>query len=84
MSDELRLYKFCEDKEIRWEILYTQEHLILWIPFDELGEFVDIVGYNMLDDGGIECHLQENCIAIDLVPICEELGIEPEEILEME
>lgn len=77
---ELQLYKFTQNKEIDWR----GDKLILWIDFDDLTEFTEMIGYNFLSDGGIEVCLLENCIAIDLINLCEDFDIEPENILKKE
>lgn len=70
---ELQLYKFCEDKELRWE----GEALLIWISFDDIAKFTQLVGYNMFDEGGILVHLQDNAICLDLAEVCEYFDIEP-------
>lgn len=77
---ELELYKFCEDREIQWG--YDGE-LILWIPFYDLEEFTNLIGYGIIvDDGGLAVHLKEDCIALDLVEVCDYHDINPHNILE--
>jgi len=73
---ELELYKFAQKCEMRWD----GEALSIWIEFDNLEEFTDMIGYDYLSDGGLNVNLQQNCIAFDLVEICENYGIEPTNI----
>lgn len=80
MSKDLELYKFCEDKEMSW----YEEELIIWIDFYDLQEFTDMIGYDYLCEGGIEVRLQKDCVAFDLVPICEYIDIDPTDIFEKE
>ena len=42
-----------------------------------------MIGYNYFSEGDIEVTLLDNCIALDLIPICEYFDIEPENILEI-
>lgn len=75
---ELDLYKYCQDKEMSWE----GEELVIWIGFHDLEEFVKLIGYSLIaDDGGLQVHLQECCIVLDLVEICEHHDIDPNNIL---
>jgi hypothetical protein len=77
---ELELYKFCENKEMDWR----GEELVLWINFYDIKEFTDLIGYDYFSEGGYDVNLQYDCIALDLVPICECFDIEPENILAKE
>lgn len=77
MTKELELYKFCEKKEMNWSC----EELIIWIGFDNLQEFTNIIGYDYLCEGGIEARLLSESVAFDIVPVCEYLNIEPTDIL---
>lgn len=73
---ELQLYKFCEDKELDWR----GDKLIIWIPFWQLEDFTEMIGYNYLSEGGVEVSLLDDCIALDIVDLCEYFDIEPENI----
>lgn len=77
---ELDLYKFVQDKEIDWR----GNKLILWIPFYDLQEFTNLIGYDYLSEGGEEVSLQHNCIALELNDICDNFDIEAENILKKE
>lgn len=73
---ELALFKFCHASGVncRWDD--DDDELIIWIPFDLLKEFTDLVGYTYLSDGGIEVRLQEDCVALKLNDICEDFEID--------
>ena len=82
---ELDLYKFLNDEDngvqqYNWE----GEEFLVWISLWYLEDFTDMVGYNYLSDGGIDCNLQNDCICIDIVGICEYYDIDLENILEKE
>ena len=77
---ELQLYKFCEDKELDCR----GDRLILWIPFWQLEDFTKMVGYNYLSEGDIEVILLNDCIALDIVELCEYFDIKPENIVKKE
>jgi len=76
--EENKLLEFCKNKEIDWR----GDELVIWIDFHDLSDFTDIVGHNYLSEGGHDTNLQKYQVALDLVPICEYLEIEPIEILE--
>lgn len=76
MSKELEVYKFCEDKEMEW----NGEELTIWINFDDLEEFTNILSYDYMCDGGISVMLQKDCVAFNLVHVLEYLDIEPTDI----
>ena len=74
---ELELYKFVQDKEIEWR----GESLILWLSPYEITDFAELLGVNYLSDGGVEVSLlSHGVIALDLVGICNDFGIEPTNI----
>jgi hypothetical protein len=78
---ELDLYRFLHETaeaEMRW----YGDQLSCWISHWHIKEFCDLVGPGVLDEGGIECRLlNRGDIWLDLVPICEYHGIDPERIL---
>ncbi|OJE45054.1 hypothetical protein BAQ49_07825 [Bacillus proteolyticus] len=78
--DALDLYIFCEDKEMDWR----DDKLIIWLHFDQLKEFTELLGPSHFDEGGMEVHLKSDCIAFDLCEICEDWEIDPERILKKE
>ena len=82
---ELDLYKFIygEDSdvvEVRWE----SDMLLIWLDAWELHRFADMIRREDADDGGIDCKLQTSSgravVVFDLVPVCKEYGIDPENI----
>lgn len=76
--EALDLYLFLDEHDIamRWD----DEELSTWIPADCLSDFTDLIS-SSLSDGGMPTQLMENGIVwIDLVPVCEYYGIEPEKI----
>ncbi len=78
----LQLYKFINKNSVA--IDWREEELVIWIPFIHLEEFVNLLGSSYLSDGGTDINLQNNCVALDIVPLCEYFDIEPNEILEHE
>lgn len=77
---ELDLYKFCQDKEVAWR----GDKLILWIDFEDLMEFTEMVGYHEFAEGGMDVTLMEGCIALEINDLCESYDIDPERILKKE
>lgn len=77
---ELQLYKFIQKCETR----YDGEETIIWVSHHDIPEFIDLIDYNLISDGGIEVRLQEHVIALDMVPICEHYNIPIENIFEVE
>lgn len=78
---ELDLYRFIKenDVEISW---YGDDQLTAWLCHYQLMMFCELIGDGILDEGGIEVRLQQRgTIALNLVPICEYHGIDPERIL---
>ncbi len=75
---ELDLYQFLKENEI--EMRWDDDVLTTWIPYWALADFAKIVGTS-LDEGGREARLcRYGFIWIDMAPICEYYGIEPERI----
>ncbi len=78
---ELQLYKFITNNQV--EISWRGESLILWIGNYYLSDFTLMLGYNIFDEGGIECRLCfDGSVGIDIVPICEYFDIEPTNIFQ--
>lgn len=79
---ELDLYKFIQDTGT--QISWRGKELIIWLNPNDVIDFAEMVGYDYLSDGGIECNLQGGgYIVLDIVELCENFDIDPERILEM-
>ena len=79
---ELQLYKFIteNDLEISW---HGDGILNLWLDGSEIKEFANLVDRCDADDGGIDCKLQNGGgVVLNLLDICDEYEINPENILE--
>ena len=75
---ELDLYQFVKENEIdmRWD----DDVLSTWIPNWRLADFLSLIG-SSLDEGGRDARIMsDGSIWIDMVPVCEYYGIEPERI----
>jgi len=58
--------------------------LLAWVYPHDLKEFAEMVR-NALSEGGVECVLLTGgSIGIDLVPICDYFGVDPEDLLKKE
>ncbi|HDR7242574.1 hypothetical protein [Bacillus cereus group sp. BfR-BA-01700] len=77
---ELELYKFCEGKEMDWR----GDELYVWVYFHDLEDFTKMVGCNWFSEGGMEIRLFDNYVAIELVDLCDNYEIDPENILKKE
>lgn len=78
---ELDLYKFIQenDVEISW---HGDDSLNIWLHSADISDFTKLLERCDADDGGINCKLQsEGYIVINLLDICEEYDINPENIL---
>jgi len=78
---ELDLYKFIykNNLEISW---CGDEYLNLWLDGSEIKDFADLLDRCDADDGGIDCKLQNGgTIVLNLLDICYEYDINPENIL---
>ena len=73
---ELELYKFVQDKEMRW---ISDEVLNLWIEARDLKEFADLDNDLIVEDGGFEVTLVHGgVVCINLYDVCELHDIDPE------
>lgn len=78
---ELDLFKFLKENEI--EMRWDDEVLSIWLWHWHLEDFAKIVGTS-LDEGGCDAKiLSDGSLWLDLVPICEYYGIEPERIFHL-
>lgn len=78
---ELDLYKFItkNELEISW---HGDDTLNLWISHYDMEDFSILLDRCDADDGGIDCKFQNGGdIVLNLLDICEEYDIEPENIL---
>lgn len=79
---ELELYKFINENQI--EIDWRGNELLVWIEHYQLEEFCNLLDRCDADDGGLNCYLQNGgVVVLDLVPVCEEYEIDPNNILEV-
>lgn len=79
---ELDLKQFLTEKQI--EMRWDGDVLSTWVEHWSIDEFAKLVE-SALNDGGIEVNLLKGgTIWLDLVPICEHYGIEPDRILPKE
>ena len=75
---ELNLYQFLKENEI--EMRWDGDVLSTWLSRWNLEEFTKLIS-SALDEGGVEARLLSGgSVWVDLVPICEYYGIEPERI----
>lgn len=78
---ELELYKFTEGKEVHWE----GDKLLLWVDGEDLREFSEVEGDNIVEDGGFDIYLvHHGKLCMNLSQVCDLHGIEPTNILEKE
>ena len=77
---ELSLYKFIEEHSC--ETNFDGDKAIIWVSHFALNEFVELIGGYVLENGGLKCRLQEHCIAIDMIDICEHHDIDPNNVFE--
>jgi len=79
---ELDLYRFLQENEI--EFSWSGDMLLAWITHWNLSDFTEMIP-GMLDEAGVDVRLQSyGTVCIDLVPICDWFGIDPERILKPE
>lgn len=75
---ELDLHKFLKENEV--EMRWDDDVLSTWISHWHLAEFAELIR-SSLDEGGLEARIvADGSVWIDLVPVCEYYGIEPERI----
>lgn len=79
----IQFYKFIHDNavEYHWEENDGKKDVLIFPYHFQLDELVDVIG-GMLEEGGIECRLQQDCLAIWASEICGHYGIELSEIFE--
>lgn len=57
--------------------------ILAWIYHSQIEDFVEIIGYDFLCEGGFDVNLQSNCICINLKEVIDYMGID-EDVFEME
>ena len=79
-TNEFRLFLKANSVEIN----VLENDAIVFINFHDLREFTKLLGYSMLDEGGIEVHLQETCVAFEIKELCDDMGIDYLEVIPSE
>ena len=75
---ELDLYQFLKENEV--EMRWDDDVLSTWVSHWHLEDFAKLIG-SSLDEGGRDARIMsDGSIWIDLAPVCEYYGIEPERI----
>ena len=81
MSKTLEVYKFIQEYDVplRWDG-QNDDVLSAWIPVSFIEEFSGLFS-DVLTLGGIEVTLLEGGdIHVNIAPLCESLGVDPEDI----
>lgn len=85
---ELDLFKWIKDwePEHRWDLNGEtgREDVIIWVSVHALESFLKLTPYSLFDEGGIECRLQHNHIAIWASDVCDSFDIKIENIFKKE
>ena len=71
----MELFKFCNTSGVQYRWFDDDVGLMIWIDFNRLEEFTELLGYSYLRGGGIEVVLQEYCVVLKLNNLCEYFGI---------
>lgn len=77
---EFEIYSFLHDNRV--EHVWQDGVLALWIPFDCLASFTDLIGRDYFADRPCEVVLNFDTVVLDLAPICESLGLDVNLILQ--
>ncbi len=84
MKNKKKFIEFCKKQKLVWFYLRNKEILDIRIQFEDLKEFIELSEYDFKKYSYLNCWLGKYYISLDLVPICYKLGIDPEEIKEIE
>lgn len=79
---ELKLYKFIKSNSLEYH--WHDGDVILFIDTRNIREFMDMLGFKSFDDEGIECVMKYGYVCVNMVDICMNHGIEPENVFEKE
>jgi len=77
---ELELYKFIEEYSIEWHWLNGDTDVILFVNNCLLPHWNRLLGTHILDDEGIICRMKDGYMCFEMNEICENFGIEMENI----
>jgi hypothetical protein len=81
---ELELFNFLKDDSKVEEYRWSKDEFLVWIKFEALEEFTEMIDYDATHGEGTKSFLQEGCICLDLNPIAKYEGIKLENILKKE
>lgn len=78
---ELELYHFVTEFDLDWNVISKENEyeVILFVPFVILDTFSELVGYSFFDEPH-KCYLKYDCIALEMMDICDYFGIDPKNI----
>jgi hypothetical protein len=84
---ELELFKFTKDNNIEnhWYVKrddlgnIDSEEIIYFLFFYQLEEFMKLIK-GMDTDEPLDCKLMDGYIGLDILPVCEYYGIDPENV----
>ena len=73
---ELELYKFITDNELEYHWVKDNTDVILFVEIRYIEDFNEMLGYNAMDESGIECRMKYKYFCFYMNDICEYFGIE--------
>lgn len=76
----LDLYKFVKENELEYQ--WDNDDVILFVSYNYLLEWCNLLGYNFFVDDGLACVMEYGYIGFKMKAICEHFGIELREIFE--
>jgi len=84
-----KLTKFILDYKIQWEFVmvlsewdnsFLHNDVQVWVPFDLLKEFSEIIGYRFINNHNPKCVLGDGCVIFTMSEIFEYHNLELEQV----
>lgn len=76
----IQLHRFVHDNNIEYHWSQNKEDVYLMVMVYQVADFNKLLGFGILDEGGIECAMKNGYFVFEMGDICEYFGIELKEI----
>ncbi|TVM01524.1 MAG: hypothetical protein CV087_10755 [Candidatus Brocadia sp. WS118] len=79
----LDLYKFVTENNLEYNRLEYDSgevEVLLFVEYYNISDFASLLGAGAFDDSGIECHMKDGYMVFEMNGICDDFGIDIDEV----
>ena len=81
MEDNNQLIELIRNS-LRLPRKISDDEILVWLYFEQLEKFTQLIGYTFLSDGGFDVNIQSDSICINIKEVLDYLGID-EDLLDI-